>query len=277
MKKKNFEICYPVPTFVFDKNYWMAAIQTAKSSHVRVVGLDFKWQDFSLAYLSLWTDYCKYVFSFGKLDTCPNLLDKKVPRFYRPLYIALKMMNLVNITHYSITDDKLLYIEYNFEECQPVKPALNILKTQAPCFVSYKRKERAVPDNSKEWKTQVFLENFVGKKMQPSYFKGDERTATVEEALDVLAYLNETCNKSFRSTKKNINFILQRLRYYEPASLKAVIDFKKLSWGRNTRMAEYLRPQTLFNKTNFENYIDEVDSRRALDISNPQTYKVEEF
>lgn len=74
-------------------------------------------------------------------------------------------------------------------------------------------------------------------------------------AEQVLFYLNEKANKRFKAIPTNLKFILGRLKDYSEDDLKAVIDKKVAEW-KGTEMETYLRPETLFNATKFECYVN---------------------
>lgn len=71
----------------------------------------------------------------------------------------------------------------------------------------------------------------------------------------VLHLLNETSGRSFRETDPNLTFISSRLR--EPgvdlSGVRKMIERQCKRW-KGTEQAEYLRPETLFNKTKFDGY-----------------------
>lgn len=74
-------------------------------------------------------------------------------------------------------------------------------------------------------------------------------------AEQVLFYLNKKANKRFKAIPTNLKFILGRLKDYSEDDLKAVIDKKVAEW-KGTEMETYLRPETLFNATKFESYVN---------------------
>ena len=77
-----------------------------------------------------------------------------------------------------------------------------------------------------------------------------------------MEYLNLKANRNYRpGTTKTKSLISARLKYYTVEDLKAVIDFKVGEWLENEKMNKYLRPETLFNETKFENYINELPSQ----------------
>ena len=74
-------------------------------------------------------------------------------------------------------------------------------------------------------------------------------------AQQVLDYLNEKAETHFKPVESNLKFIKARLKDYTESDLKAVIDKKTAEW-KGTQMQMYLRPETLFNATKFESYIN---------------------
>lgn len=77
-----------------------------------------------------------------------------------------------------------------------------------------------------------------------------------QHARTVLHYLNEATGRHFRETSENLGFISQRLREpgVELEGVKKMIDRQCALWKTDAKMAEFLRPQTLFNKTKFDSY-----------------------
>jgi uncharacterized phage protein (TIGR02220 family) len=92
------------------------------------------------------------------------------------------------------------------------------------------------------------------------------------EAEAVLAYLNRATGRSFqfRNPKgeltPNAGVIIARLKEeYTGEQLREVVMLKAEQWRGDAKMAEFLRPETLFGKTKFATYIGELatdDNRR---------------
>lgn len=79
------------------------------------------------------------------------------------------------------------------------------------------------------------------------------------QAEEVIDYLNEKANRSFQKGAANLKFVKARIE--EGATLeqiKAVIDVKVKAWALDPKMAEYLRPETLFNATKFASYVGQL-------------------
>ena len=74
----------------------------------------------------------------------------------------------------------------------------------------------------------------------------------------ILIFLNEKTGKKYQPVKANLNLISARLKEYSEDQLRQVIAKKCREWGTDDKMAQYLRPKTLFNATNFANYAGEL-------------------
>ena len=77
-----------------------------------------------------------------------------------------------------------------------------------------------------------------------------------------ILYLNKKTNNDFDPRNKSTKDII-KARYNEGRTLeqfKIVIDKKVAQWLTNDKMMAYLRPSTLFSRTNFENYLNEPES-----------------
>ncbi|MEK5067139.1 conserved phage C-terminal domain-containing protein [Sporosarcina sp. FSL K6-1508] len=84
----------------------------------------------------------------------------------------------------------------------------------------------------------------------------------VENDLDVVSvieYLNDKANKQFKaSSEATARLVKGRFSEgYTVADCKKVIDTKAKNWLDDPHWQKYLRPSTLFNATNFENYLEE--------------------
>lgn len=77
---------------------------------------------------------------------------------------------------------------------------------------------------------------------------------------DIIAYLNDKTSSHFRDCKSTQRLIDARLNDgYTFEDFKKVIDTKCEQWLMDSALAKYLRPETLFNATHFESYLNEVD------------------
>lgn len=80
-----------------------------------------------------------------------------------------------------------------------------------------------------------------------------------DDAIEVLKFLNLKANRSYRPVKAHCEMIQARLAEgFTVAELKQVTAKKCREWLADDKMAEYLRPKTLFSRTNFANYAGEL-------------------
>lgn len=80
-----------------------------------------------------------------------------------------------------------------------------------------------------------------------------------EQAKEVLTFLNQKTGKAYQPVSANLDMIIARLREgATPAQLRKIVAKKHAEWSIDEKMNQYLRPKTLFNKTNCANYIGEL-------------------
>lgn len=93
------------------------------------------------------------------------------------------------------------------------------------------------------------------------------------EAIQVLEFLNEKAQRFYRPTETNLKLISARLAEGMTAqNLRSIIAKKLREWGDNPEMAMYLRPKTLFSRTNCEQYYGELSHQYSV----KSTEKMEE-
>ena len=97
----------------------------------------------------------------------------------------------------------------------------------------------------------------------------DKSTSTRTAAADIIKFLNEKAGKSFRTNNAStLRIINARLNEgYSEEDFKLVINSKVKEWKNDSKMKEYLRPSTLFNATNFENYLVKAKENPREDIN----------
>lgn len=84
-------------------------------------------------------------------------------------------------------------------------------------------------------------------------------TLLKKQAVEILQFLNEKTGRAYRPVDTNLKLIMARLK--SGASVmdcRQIIAKKTREWKNDTKMAEYLRPATLFNATKFEQYLGEL-------------------
>lgn len=86
-----------------------------------------------------------------------------------------------------------------------------------------------------------------------------------ETAKKIIELLNIRTGRNFRVDETNTKLIVCRLREgYTETDLRGVIVRKVDAWLTDPKMAQYLRPATLFNKTNCAQYVGEKPARPPM-------------
>ncbi|MES2024476.1 MAG: conserved phage C-terminal domain-containing protein [Pseudomonadota bacterium] len=105
----------------------------------------------------------------------------------------------------------------------------------------------------------------TGDKQNPTPSSSSSSSTTVnKDAAQILDHLNQQSGRAYQAVQANLNLILARLK--EGANLdqcKAVVDAKAREWLNDPKMVKYLRPKTIFNATNFAQYVGELSSAKA--------------
>ena len=95
-----------------------------------------------------------------------------------------------------------------------------------------------------------------------------------EEIIEVLEYFNKKANRSYSTSKINViskELILARLAEGNSVeTLKRIIDLKTQEWLNDRKMNRYLKPTTLFNRTKFYTYIEELPTQTKSETDNVQ-------
>jgi len=79
------------------------------------------------------------------------------------------------------------------------------------------------------------------------------------QAEEILTFLNNQANRAFQPVPANIDLIINRLKEgATPGQCRQVIARKIRDWATDDDMNRYLRPKTLFNRTNFAQYVGEL-------------------
>jgi uncharacterized phage protein (TIGR02220 family) len=88
--------------------------------------------------------------------------------------------------------------------------------------------------------------------------QGDEKKPK-DVAKEILIFLNEKTGRNYEPVDANLELIIARLKDGASAlDLRQVVAKKSREWLADEKMAEYLRPKTLFNRTNFAQYKGEL-------------------
>jgi len=80
-----------------------------------------------------------------------------------------------------------------------------------------------------------------------------------KKGVEVLEHLNGKASRSFDLDGANLELVLARLREGRTVGLLCkIVSVKCREWGGDEKMAKYLRPKTLFNRTNVAQYAGEL-------------------
>jgi uncharacterized phage protein (TIGR02220 family) len=80
-----------------------------------------------------------------------------------------------------------------------------------------------------------------------------------ERAKSLLEFLNAKANRAYQPVEANLELIVARLKEgATDGQIRQVVAKKCREWGGDDKMAEYLRPATLFNRTKFAQYVGEL-------------------
>lgn len=87
----------------------------------------------------------------------------------------------------------------------------------------------------------------------------DNLPSKLDDAGEILDYLNHKTGKSFKHVTTNIDLIKARIKEGHSAhDIMAVIDRKCSEWPPGNEFHKYLRPETLFGARKFNGYVGEI-------------------
>ena len=92
--------------------------------------------------------------------------------------------------------------------------------------------------------------------LAPAVDPAAQKKAELRKAAgDVIGFLNAKAGRNFDLNGANADHVIARLRDGETVEdLRAVVAMKVRDWKGDEKMAEYLRPETLFNRTKYASY-----------------------
>lgn len=135
---------------------------------------------------------------------------------------------------------------------------------------TYKREQRK-ENRKKENRIKIYSRVALDDDKQDDTEPADREPDVIQsDVLEVVEYLNSKTGKHYRPNSKSTRrFISGRLHDGATvAEMKAVIDVKAREWGRDPKMKQYLRPETLFNETKFETYRQQINDAAPGDWYN---------
>lgn len=132
----------------------------------------------------------------------------------------------------------------------------------------YKRKDKDSTNSTSTQQTQpIAYAEAYAKAENTLSDKSDVKTLDrqlKEQAIQIIDFLNEKTGRHYRHVDTNIKPIIARLKSgVSFARVKGVVAKKSRDWGTDPKMEPYLRPDTLFRATKFENYLGELPKEEA--------------
>ncbi|MNJ25685.1 hypothetical protein D3C77_201380 [compost metagenome] len=191
----------------------------------------------------------QYLRSLRNLADDLSYIENKKVRKYPISTISRKISSLVDEGRIKMEDTELgtLFTVVNYDKYQVLD--------------NYKKESGTDLEHS--WNTHgtVMEQSWNNNKNVKNVFK--------ENIVEIVAYLNEKVGANYSSkTKKTVDLINGRLNEGRTVEdFKQVIDIKTDEW-LGKEQEKYLRPNTLFTPTNFENYLNQANRRRKS--KNPQ-------
>ncbi len=127
------------------------------------------------------------------------------------------------------------------------------LLTLSKGFLNQKQKQ-----NQKQKKDMSGKKIIFPKHTSPS-IPAMRNSSLKTQAIEVLDFLNKKAGRAYRAVDTNLKFIIAGLKSGATVDdCRQVIAKKTREWKSNPKMAEYLRPATLFNAEKFEQYLGEL-------------------
>ena len=156
----------------------------------------------------------------------------------------LKEIHLIKM--YPVNGESYIQIK-KFEEYQRFRSDIK-RKSEFPTF---EQRSRDVSDTTRNVEPSPVSRN-----------RSNNRSEN-EDIGRIVTYLNEKAGKNFSiNSNETINLVSGRLSDgYTVEQFIEVIDKKVSKWGDDIKMCDYLRPSTLFRKSNFENYLNEKEPK----------------
>lgn len=86
----------------------------------------------------------------------------------------------------------------------------------------------------------------------------DNMSGNPDDVTEIIDYLNAVLGTRYTKCRSTVDKIKARLKEgHTVDDFKTVIDKKHAEWGNDAKMSKYLRPETLFNASHFESYLNE--------------------
>jgi phage replication O-like protein O len=146
--------------------------------------------------------------------------------------------------------------------------------------INFEKGKNSLPDEEIKGKDSLPIEEEKGKNSLPiNDIKGKDSLPTKESnikkedkymthAQEAIRYLNIRTGKHYKPTSQNYQYVHARLSEgYTLEDCRKVIDIKCRQWLKDPKMKQFLRPLTLFQPSKFDNYLNEWEPRKIIDLT----------
>ncbi len=119
--------------------------------------------------------------------------------------------------------------------------------------------ENCMGDNNQDQDQEQNQDKLIHHENRATILPLNQHSLIKSQATDVLDFLNSKTGRAYRPVEENLKLIIARLKSgVTVMDCRQVIAKKTREWKSDPKMAEYLRPATLFNATKFEQYMGEI-------------------
>lgn len=189
----------------------------------------------------------QYLRSYRNLQNDLAYIEKRHQKVYSLHTIKSKIENLVKEKRIEIesTDYGTLFTVLNYEEYQG--------------FGRYTNQPTAT-DTATDTATATEQQRNNNKNVNKDNNTMSSKSGEVDKVNygALIKYLNEKTGRAFHNTEANKKLIKARLNDgFTKQDFKLVIDYKSAEWKNNPEMQKYLRPNTLFAPSHFDDYLNE--------------------
>ncbi|TGZ35353.1 hypothetical protein EQ875_01634 [Photobacterium damselae subsp. damselae] len=184
-------------------------------------------------------------------DQVKRSVKKLATSFSNAIFTELKKANGAPTTHYRVDIKALLEIAANHSAQAP-----NPLGESAQSIVPI-RPTQGMGESAQSITDPNHIRSTDPKSIMSS--KHDDTSkpeSNNSDAKQVIQYLNTVTNSKYQACKSSIGPINARLSEgFTLQELFLVIEHKQREWGQDSKMAQYLRPSTLFSPSKFAGYL----------------------
>lgn len=190
------------------------------------------------------------IFLTENIPYTPKMLADELDFEENTVQLALKALEQFNM----IVTDQGFFSIAGWEEYQNAEGLDKIREQTRQRVAAHREKQKLLSARNVTCNATVTDGNATEEDKEEDTDKEKDK----ENISIVVSYLNEKAGTNFKATTKNTQSKI-KARFAEGFTLdnfKTVIDKKCKDWLKDSKMAKYLRPETLFG-THFESYLNE--------------------